>query len=457
MTTVAAIKATGSFAPAWPSRLARTPAALAALQVTAILVLAGFTVAHFQIFGIDEGAHISYIESIAEHGRVPTLADRTPWQVQAIDEGTYPRRSPMPASQAGLAGESYEAFQMPLYYVLAAPAYLIGGGDFITKVRVLRSFDVLLLVVSIVLLALLARAVFAKRWLLPFCMALSVVMWPGVLVRLITVSYGALELPMGLAFIYACWQANVRRSGRWLVAAGALLGLALLTSLLLACFAPVLLLPIVSRVRTYGVRRQLGTLALTLALPVAMLAPLLVMNENRYSALTGESIVKREQRGVIDPGGHRFGLQDVTHSEWTVSRAVLPEEWWSQYNEPIRETLLRLVPIALLLIAIAAFVRGWRSVLPRAILLGSPFVTGLVALGAGILIIQWQTLFPRYLNPEFTLLGLLAASRLSSARGWVATLAIAAAMTLAVAAVWVYMAGAYWYPNVGKSLGMAVG
>ncbi len=455
MTT--AVRAKASLAPAWRSRLARVPAALAALQVTAILVLAGFTVAHFQVFGIDEGAHISYIESIAEHGRVPTLADLTPWQVQAVDQGTYPRRSSIPARSAGLAGESYEAFQMPLYYVVAAPAYLIGGGDFITKVRVLRSFDVLLLVVAIVLLGLLARAVFAKRWLLPFCLALSVVMWPGVLVRLITVSYTALEFPIGLAFIYACWQANLRRSDRWLVAAGALLGLALLTSLLLACFAPALLVPIVSRIRSYGVRRQLGTLALTLALPVAMLAPWIVMNENRYGALTGEKVVKREQRGVMDPGGHPFAFRDVTQGAWTVTRAVLPEEWWSQYNEPTRETLLRLVPIALVLIAIAAVVRGRRPILPRAILLGGPFVTGLVALGAAIVIIQWPTLFPRYLYPGFTLLGLLAGSRLSSVRGRVMTLAIAAAMTFAVAAVWVYMAGAYWYPNLGKSLGIAVG
>jgi 4-amino-4-deoxy-L-arabinose transferase-like glycosyltransferase len=434
------------------------PAGLAVLQVTAVLVLAGFTVAHFRIFGIDEGAHISYIASIAEHGRLPTLTDPTPWQVQAIGQGTYPRRSPIPAREAGLAGTSYEAFQMPLYYVLAAPAYLLGGHDFITKVRVLRSLDALLLIVTIALLGALARAIFTRRWLLPFCMALSVLMWPGVLVRLITVSYAALEFPLALAFLYACWQATTRRSGRWLVGAGALLGFSLLTSLLLVCFAPVLLVSIISYLRAHRGRRALGTVAVTIALPAAMLAPWLVMNENRYGALTGEKIVKREQRGVMDPGFRRFGFNDVKQSEWTVTRVVLPEEWWSQYAQPPRETLLRVIPIALVLLAIAAFIRGRRLVLPRAgVLLASPFVTALVALGAGVVIVQWPTLFPRYLAPEFVVLGLLAGSRLSTARSRVVTLTIAAAMTLAVAGVWVYMAGAYWYPNVGRSLGIASG
>ena len=36
--------------------------------------------------------------------------------------------------------------------------------------------------------ALLARAVFSRAWLVPYCCALSVVLWPGVLTRAITVS-----------------------------------------------------------------------------------------------------------------------------------------------------------------------------------------------------------------------------------------------------------------------------
>jgi 4-amino-4-deoxy-L-arabinose transferase-like glycosyltransferase len=424
------------------------PAALAVIQLTAMLVLAGFTVARFRIFGIDEGAHIAYVESVAEHARLPSLWDMTPWQVQALDLRTYPHRSQVPARDAGLAGTSYEAFQMPLYYVLAAPAYLIGGHDFITKVRVLRGFDVLLLIAAIVLLGLLARAIFRRQWLLPFCMALSVLMWPGVLVRQITVSYAALELPIALAFVYACWQATMRNSSRWLVAAGVLLGLALLTSLLLVCLAPLLLMPIVSRLRSQPSRPVVGAVVLAIAVPLAMLAPWVAMNENRYGAVTAEKIIKSQQRGIIDPGGHPFGLHDVTRSEWAVTRALLPEEWWSQaYAKPVREKLLRVIPIALVLLAIAACFGRRSPVWPRAqILLGSPFVIALAALGAGIVIVQWPTLFPRYLSPELILLGLLAGSRLSTTRSRHATLTIAAVMTIAVTGVW-----------VTKALGIATG
>lgn len=81
----------------------RVMTVVVALEIVAIVVLAAITVKQFQVFGIDEGAHLSYIEVVADHGRLPWLGrDPSAWQAQAIDQGTFPRHSPTPASKAGL-------------------------------------------------------------------------------------------------------------------------------------------------------------------------------------------------------------------------------------------------------------------------------------------------------------------------------------------------------------------
>ena len=210
---------------------------LVSLQVAAIAVVGGATVARFHVFAsVDERQHFAYVQEVAEHGRLPHLGrDLVSWQIQAINDGTYPRHSPRDPRLIGLAGQSYEAFQPPLYYVVAAPAFLVGGSNYRHKVTAVRAFDLALLLGAVAALALLARAVFAGRWLIPFSLGLSVLSWPGVIVRTVTVSNSALELPLVLLYIYALWQATAHRSGRWLAAAGALFGLCLLPT---SCWSP---------------------------------------------------------------------------------------------------------------------------------------------------------------------------------------------------------------------------
>jgi len=377
--------------------------------------------------------------------------------VQAIDDGVYPHHSSIPARRAGLAGENYEAFQPPLYYLLATPAYLVGG-SFITKVRAVRTFDVLLLLAAVAILALLARAVFGKRWLIPYCMALTVVMWPGVLIRVVTASNEALELPMALLYVLACWRASTSRSGRWMVAAGVLLGLCLLTSPTLACLAPLLLLPVRASLRESRTRRPLLIAVLMAALPVLMIAPWLASNEGRYGALTGEKIVKREQMSTINPAGQHYGGRDVVSAAWETSRAVLPQEWWQEYARSHRAIILRALPLLVLglaLGALTALIWRRRSLLLReTFILGGPYVLGMIMLGAGVLIEQWPVLLARYLNPEFTLLALLVIPRPTTRKGRTAALAGVTAVTLLVVGIWAYMTGAYLFPSLGAHFGI---
>lgn len=108
------------------------------------------TVLRFPIFAIvDERAHFSYVQVVAEEGRLPFAAGETiPPEVRAIEEGVYPAAPRQDPATLGIAGQSYEAFQPPLYYSLAAPVFLLAG-DHRDAVTAIRAFDLALLLVAV--------------------------------------------------------------------------------------------------------------------------------------------------------------------------------------------------------------------------------------------------------------------------------------------------------------------
>lgn len=180
-----------------------------------------------------ELTHLAYVQEVAEHQRIPWLGrDHVSWQELALEAHVYPRHSALNPRLLGVSGSSYEAWQPPLYYVLAAPAFSIPS-DYRDKVFATRAFDLLLLLATVAILALLARAVFEERWPVPYCLALSTILWPGVIVRAITVSNAALELPLVALYVLVLWNATARPRARSLVAASGLLGLCVLTQLTL--------------------------------------------------------------------------------------------------------------------------------------------------------------------------------------------------------------------------------
>lgn len=141
--------------------------ALMILQIAAIVVLGAVTVLRFHIFAeVDERAHLAYVREVAEHGRIPWVGrDHVSWQELAIEAGTYPRASGLDPRLIGLRGSSYEGWQPPLYYILAAPAYLIPS-NYRDKILAVRAFDLLLLVLAIGVLVLFPR--YLNPMLAPF-------------------------------------------------------------------------------------------------------------------------------------------------------------------------------------------------------------------------------------------------------------------------------------------------
>jgi len=445
------------------SEWVRDPArVLAALLVAAIMLAGGVTVFRFHIFAeVDERAHLAYVQEVAEHGRLPVMDHSyVSWQELALEAHTYPRHSSLNPRLIGLRGDSYEAWQPPLYYVLAAPAFLIPS-NYRDKVLAVRAFDLLLLALAVATLILLAKAVFGERWPAPCCLALSTVLWPGVIVRVITVSNAALELPMALLYVLVVWNATARPRRRSLVAAGGLLGLCALTQLTLVCLAPLLAFPIAAHLRGRRERSDpadrgaTGAVALTIALPIIIVAPWLVSNESRYRALTASSLVERLTE-AYESEVHRSGLVAVSSRLWRLDRAALPLEWWQEYRGVLGVLLIAL-PVVIVLIAAVPVVRDPRLLRSRAAgILAAPLALGLATLIAIVLLEEWPAaLFPRYVNPMLPPFALFAAWAWLAlrARGR-SLLALAAGSSLVVVVTWVYMAGAYYFTHVGATLGI---
>jgi hypothetical protein len=439
-------------------RVRRWPVAtLIVLQLAAIAVVGGVTVSRFHIFAaVDELAHISFVQEVAEHGSLPWLGrSYVSWQMEAIEQDVYPRRSPVDPRRIGLAGLSYEAFQPPLYYLLAAPAFAIPA-NYRDKVLAVRAFDLLLLLAAAAILALLARAVAAEHWRIAYAAALSVLLWPGVIVRVITVSNAALELPLALLYVLAVWHASTRREPRLLLGAAGLLGLCLLTGLTLIFLAPLLAVAIIALLRERRDRRALVVVALAVALPLILLAPWLISNEVRYGALTAGALAKALQAPLVNPTGQHFGVGAVVSRLWRLDRALLPQEWWSRYGKGGLAEILWLVPALLLAGALIPALRRPRLLYSRAAaLLASPLPLGLITLAGIVVLVDWPSFLPRYVNPTLPLLALFAAWAWQSTR-WRpgALLAIVAASSALTGAIWVYMAGAYYFTNVGAALGI---
>lgn len=425
------------------------------LQIAAILVLGAVTVSRFHIFAeVDERAHLAYVQEVAEHGRIPWVGrDYVSWQELAVEQGTYPRPSGLNPRLLGVRGSSYEGWQPPLYYVLAAPAFLIPN-DYRDKILAVRAFDLLLLLAAVVILALLARAVFEKRWRVPYCLALSTILWPGVIVRATTVSNAALELPLVPLYVLVVWNATSRPRARSLVAAGVLLGLCVLTQLTLVCLAVLLVVPLVQYLRERGDRLALGAATLALALPLVLVAPWFASNENRYGALTASTLVERLTEPNAPTGPHS-GISAVASGVARLTRVALPQEWWQEYRGILGAILIALP--ALLLIGCLPAVRHPRLLRTQAgELLAAPLLLGLATLVGIVLLAAWPAaLFPRYVNPMIPLFALFGAwAWRQTGMGEKSLLRIAALSSFVVALIWVYMAGAYYFTNVGATLGI---
>jgi hypothetical protein len=198
------------------------------------------------------------------------------------------------------------------------------------------------------------------------------------------------------------------------------------------------------------------TLAVALILPLALLAPWFASNEVRYGALTATTLAKALQAPVVDPDGRGYGIGSVLAWLGRLDRAVLPQEWWTQYGQPGLGLILRLLPVALVVAALVPAIRRPRIIgSPAAAILASPLPLGILTMIGIVLFADWPSFLPRYLNSTLALLALFAAWAWLRPRPRPgAVVALAGVASLVAAFIWVYMAGAYYFTHIGSSLGI---
>lgn len=418
----------------------------------ALLLVAGLaTVVSMPRFTLDEMAHYSYVQSLAEDGRIPWVGrDLVSPEAEAIYEGTYPEPGRLDRAARGLGGFSYEGFQPPLYYVVAAPVFLAGGADHVLGLRLLRLLGLGFLLACAWLLWRLAQRV-AAAWGGPvdapalYALGLTVLLWPGVVLRTVTASNAGLEMVLDLATAIALWDAWERRTVRRLLLASLLVGLGLLTRLSLVAFVPslaVLAWLVIGDMRGRG-RGRLALGAAVIAIPLLPLAPWVAFNLDRYGAPTAAAQVRTMQEPVSNPSGERFGIARLPQSVRQLSRAVLAEEWWRELLTPWKRWAGYAFATLFAAATIAGVVYAGRRV--RARLLAVLALPALATLGwmlYALLVGNWDFFLPRYLYPEIAGAGLLAALGARALLGGVDRRVAwaGAALTGALCLVWLRLA-----------------
>ena len=229
--------------PALSRRATVAARVVVVVQIAAVVAFGAATIFRYPLWSVvDEGAHFSNIQYIAEHGSYPVLGKALASdQELAISQQRYPRHTTIDARTDGLSGLAYEAFQPPLYYYVATPVFFLSG-NYHTKAVLLRLFGLLLLVVAIALTARLSRRVLKDRWLLGLAAGMLVFLMPGIVVRMVTISNVNLAIPLCILTVTEFWITWEQKSAKRLVLCGFLVGCGVLTDLYLIELVPVFVL-----------------------------------------------------------------------------------------------------------------------------------------------------------------------------------------------------------------------
>ncbi|MFO7696103.1 MAG: DUF2142 domain-containing protein [Anaerolineae bacterium] len=303
---------------------------LAPILLTYLLLAGAYAVYTPAWQAPDEPAHYNYVRYIAEYGALPELKPGD-YPAEYLEEIKAARFAP----SYSIDPIRYESHQPPVYYLLAAPAFLLGrtlGME--TPLLPQRLFSVALGLISLLVAYRLVRALAPGRPEL----ALGTVAFMGFLPMRLAVT-GAVnndvlvELLLGLTV----WQLVVQGTDSWSTRRSLLLGLtvglALLTKLQAYVAAPLVFLAWAWAAGTARrAHRSLAPLvgqgALVAAVALAILLPWLIRNAAvygpgdllgmvRHDAVAGEQLTTAAllaESGTV--GALRRLLQTTFQSFW---------------------------------------------------------------------------------------------------------------------------------------------
>ncbi|HEX7166733.1 MAG TPA: hypothetical protein VF230_07110 [Acidimicrobiales bacterium] len=386
-------------------------AALVLLTVEAALALAFavHTALSFQrdLSPIDEAAHLSYVQLLAEEHRLPVLGrDQVTLEAYALWNDLDPERTAVPDLTAGLGAHSYEAFQPPAYFVLAAVVHAVTPGSYDARFVAVRLLGVALAAVSFGLVVTLAWLVSREWWPAIATVACSVFLMPGLVVRLVTVSNSALEPLVATALVCAAVAAIRRRSPAFAAATLVLLAVAVLTKLSLVALAPVALIALVAVLRADRGRAAVVRLAAGCVVALVLVAPWFAWNRSTYGAWTANDRAKALQGYIVNPDGHDYTASNVVGSVPDTLLVAHAQETSGNLAQPYTG-LVWFVAAALIAVPAVVASRGVASASVLAVL-ALPLVSSLVLFAAVTVVEDWPTMVPRYLWPVLPAWGVLA-------------------------------------------------
>jgi hypothetical protein len=302
---------------------------------------------------------------------------------------------------------SYEAFQPPLYYALALPAWFAGHaiGGALGALYAVRLFDAALAALLAPLAMMILLALWPGHRGAAWAAAALTAVLPGVALNLTSVTNDVLVSVLGALCIL------VAVTGKWswrrAVLLGALFGAALLTKTSAIGIAPALAVALLQARRDGGTR----PLLIAGAVAAACVIPWLASNV----AIYGEVITTREQLAMA-----AFPPRTIDPGFWSVSTLHAFVTFWT--GDPFLSlpgaVALAVVAGFISALALVGLVRAWRHHPSH---LSLRLLGVLAAAGAGVALVSLTS-------------PVLAAF---NAPGRLAYAGLAAAMALVAAGVWI--------------------
>ncbi|HYI16594.1 MAG TPA: glycosyltransferase family 39 protein [Thermomicrobiales bacterium] len=203
----------------------RIVVAIIALTLIKQLVL---VLAYPPFQGHDEVAHVGYLGTIANEGRLPTFSDRLPAALEEFSRFTLD----WPAL--------YTANHPPLFYLISLPAYELAGGSYEAQLYAVRLMSVPLFLITIWLTYQIARLLFPASNLVTLGAPAVVAFQPQLGFEGAIVNNDMLAIMLGTLLLYLCLRAI--RQGLSLQLAlmiGLACGLGLLTKATLLALLPI--------------------------------------------------------------------------------------------------------------------------------------------------------------------------------------------------------------------------
>jgi 4-amino-4-deoxy-L-arabinose transferase-like glycosyltransferase len=206
----------------------RLTAIVLALMAVAFVKQLVLVVAYPPFQGHDEVAHLGYLGTLANEGRLPTLSDRLPAALEAYSSFTLD----WPAL--------YTANHPPLYYVTSLLAYWLAGDSYQAQLYAVRLMAVPLFLLTIWLTYLIARLLFPANDLVAIGAPAVVAFQPQLGFEGAIVNNDMLAIALGTLLLYlslrAIWSGLTLRLS---LIIGLVCGLGLLTKATLLALLPI--------------------------------------------------------------------------------------------------------------------------------------------------------------------------------------------------------------------------